>query len=312
MNTNLSVGNVVRLRGDSREMIISRFGSDGRAAHCFWFTGTDLTSSEWIVSSALELIDNSSPPEVIFEPGDTVQLAIYGPPYMTVVKVEKDETECVWFSGFDLHPNRFDARMLDLIRKNDDKVGVDRGPMIGRFKTRLLWLHRGTHDNTAWFDVGDKVQLRSGGPVMTVTDGGGGRIRCSAESVGVVTFDARTLQLVSVQEVGETVADKLLAMARKVGLDLDSMCQHHAFVGNNRYICFSQKNRKGAVYYSLQGSISILPNVLKRSEIAFRGAWSEAGYLENTDQAFAFLKAWLIDQKEVDELPKRYTTRYQI
>jgi uncharacterized protein YodC (DUF2158 family) len=310
MTTNLNVGNVVRLRGDSREMIILQLASHGQVL-CLWFTGTDVTSSDWFVSSQLELIDNSSPPEVAFEPGDTVQLPIYGPPSMTVVKVEKDEVECVWFSSFNLHSNRFDVRMLNLIRKNDDKVGVDRGPMTGHFKTRMLWLRTKTQDKTAWFEAGDEVQLRSGGPVMTVTDGGSGRICCS-DSEGLVTFDAPTLQLVSVPKSEQTIETELIALARKNGIDLDSLWGHYAFSAKNRCIWFWQKTRKGAVYYNLQGSISVLPEVLKGSESAFRGVWTEAGCLENINHAFTFLKGWLIDLKEVDELPKRYTIRYQI
>src|ERR1051326_5281653 len=102
MNGHVQVGNVVRLRGDAREMIILQIASND-LAQCLWFTGADVTTSDWFASSALDLIDGTSPPEVAFQPGDIVLLAIDGPPYMTVVKVDKEEVECAWFSKFSLH-----------------------------------------------------------------------------------------------------------------------------------------------------------------------------------------------------------------
>jgi hypothetical protein len=37
--------------------------------------------------------------------------------------------------------------------------------------------------------------------------------------------------------------------------------------------------------------------------------WDEAGTLADLEQAFELLKAWLIDRKEVDELPQRSMRR---
>jgi hypothetical protein len=37
--------------------------------------------------------------------------------------------------------------------------------------------------------------------------------------------------------------------------------------------------------------------------------WHEAGTLEDLEEAFEFLRAWLIDRKEVDDLPQRYVRR---
>jgi hypothetical protein len=62
----------------------------------------------------------------------------------------------------------------------------------------------------------------------------------------------------------------------------------------------------------MQGSISVLPRNLKESASAFRGAWSEAGTFENMEEAFELVKAWLLDWKEVDDLPGRSVRRYGI
>jgi hypothetical protein len=56
----------------------------------------------------------------------------------------------------------------------------------------------------------------------------------------------------------------------------------------------------------------LLPSNLKESATAFRGAWSETGTFEDLDQAFVVVKAWLLDRKEVDDLPCRCVNRYQI
>jgi hypothetical protein len=40
--------------------------------------------------------------------------------------------------------------------------------------------------------------------------------------------------------------------------------------------------------------------------------WSEAGTFENLEQAFELVKAWLVDWKEVDDLPSRSARRYGI
>ena len=71
-------------------------------------------------------------------------------------------------------------------------------------------------------------------------------------------------------------------------------------------------NLLGTLHYNMQGAISVLPRSLKGSAGAFRGAWSEAGTFENMEQAFELVKAWLLDWKEVDDLPGRSVRRYGI
>jgi hypothetical protein len=57
------------------------------------------------------------------------------------------------------------------------------------------------------------------------------------------------------------------------------------------------------VFYNMQGTVPALPAKLKESAGAFRGAWTEAGSFGSVAQAFELLKAWLLEEKDVDELP---------
>ncbi len=118
------------------------------------------------------------------------------------------------------------------------------------------------------------------------------------------------------------VAQELISIAKQQGIDLESLRNGDMFRRDHRFVWFWRKdelpssgpaNQKlGTLNYNMQGAIALLPNVLKDSASAFRGAWTEAGSFDNLEQAFALLKAWLIDKKEVDHLPPRHVRRYGI
>jgi len=118
------------------------------------------------------------------------------------------------------------------------------------------------------------------------------------------------------------VAKELVFYARQQGFDLEQIRNDSVFQNNKRWIFFWRKDelpcsgpaheKRGTLHYNMQGVITDLPSKLKESASVFRGAWTEAGTFENIDQAFALLKAWLLDQKEVDELPPRSVRRYGI
>jgi hypothetical protein len=118
-------------------------------------------------------------------------------------------------------------------------------------------------------------------------------------------------------------AQELVAYAHQVGVDLEGFRNDSVFLNGQRWIYLWRKRNElpgsgpakvpdGTLLYNMQGAISALPTVLKDSASAFRGAWSEAGTFEDLEQAFALLKAWLLDRKEVDDLPGRSVRRYQI
>ena len=114
-------------------------------------------------------------------------------------------------------------------------------------------------------------------------------------------------------------AQELVCLARRHGIDLEPLRKDFAFEKDRRYIDFWRKDElpgsgraeemTGTLHYNMQGSIAVLPSVLKESSSAFRGAWTEAGTFENIEQAFELLKAWLLDWKEVDDLPRRSVRR---
>lgn len=117
-------------------------------------------------------------------------------------------------------------------------------------------------------------------------------------------------------------AQELVCLAQRHGMDLEPVRKDFAFMRGQRYIDFWRKDElpgtgpaneeMGTLHYSMQGSIAVLPSVLKDSATTFRGGWTEAGTFDSIEQAFALLKAWLIDDKEIDDLPPRSIRRYGI
>jgi len=117
-------------------------------------------------------------------------------------------------------------------------------------------------------------------------------------------------------------AQELVSFAQTKGFNLDQLRQDSVFQKDQRWIDVWRKNRTpssgpvgepdGTLHYNMQGAISALPNKLTGSASAFRGAWSEAGTFKNIEQAVELVKAWLLDAKEVDDLPQREVRRYQI
>jgi hypothetical protein len=119
-----------------------------------------------------------------------------------------------------------------------------------------------------------------------------------------------------------TTAQEIVAYAQRHGFDLEPLLNDFMFQKDRRWINLWRKDSLpgtgpaheplGTLHYNMQGAISALPGSLKESASAFQGAWSEAGTFDNLEQAFALVKAWLLDWKEVDELPSRSVRRYGI
>ena len=105
-------------------------------------------------------------------------------------------------------------------------------------------------------------------------------------------------------------AQELIGFARQQGVDLEPLLHETALQRGQRWIFLWRKD--GHIDYSLQGAIRLLPERLKESASAFRGVWNESGSFEDIEQAFVLVKSWLIDEREVDDLPSRSLKSYQI
>lgn len=117
-------------------------------------------------------------------------------------------------------------------------------------------------------------------------------------------------------------ADELVSFARQQGVDLEPFRKGFTFQKHRRWIDVWRKDSLpgtgpaheplGTLHYNMQGTVSVLPSRMKGAANAFQGAWSEAGAFENIEQAFELVRAWLLDWKEVDDLPSRSVRRYGV
>jgi hypothetical protein len=103
-------------------------------------------------------------------------------------------------------------------------------------------------------------------------------------------------------------AERLVHYASKHGLDVAPYRdEHDIFTGRKRWVDFWVDGN--AIGYHIRGDIGKLPAHFVTSQSSFRGVWDEAGSVENLQQAFYLLRFWVIDAKEVDELPDRKVHR---
>ena len=123
-------------------------------------------------------------------------------------------------------------------------------------------------------------------------------------------------------ENARAVAQELVSYAEQHGVDLKPFRIDGHFQKGRRWIELWRKDElpcsgrtdeeEGTLHYSMQGPIDVLPRKLKDSADAFQGAWTEAGTFENLEQALLLVKAWVLERKEVDELPDRCVRSYGI
>src|SRR5262245_47208430 len=102
-------------------------------------------------------------------------------------------------------------------------------------------------------------------------------------------------------------AQELVSFAQEKGVDLEPFCTDGNFQKDRRWIFLWRKDEspssgpageeEGTLHYNMQGPIDVLPSKLKNSAGAFQGAWTEAGTFDNIEQAFLFVKAWVLERK---------------
>ncbi|HEY7328941.1 MAG TPA: hypothetical protein VH592_14960 [Gemmataceae bacterium] len=117
-------------------------------------------------------------------------------------------------------------------------------------------------------------------------------------------------------------AQEIVSFALQRGIDLEPLRKGFTFQKDRRHVDCWRKDLLpgtgpaneplGTLHYNLQGAIAVVPDKLKKSASIFRGRWHETGTFESIEQAFELVKAWVIDQKEVDDLPCRSVRSYGI
>src|SRR4051812_29993600 len=101
-------------------------------------------------------------------------------------------------------------------------------------------------------------------------------------------------------------ADCLVGFALSKGYDIARYRCESLFVTPTRTIdCWLEDDGIG---YHLWGQIGAVPKGLG-SSFGFDGVWDEAGSVKDLAQAFQLLRSWLINGKEVGQLPQRTISR---
>ncbi len=113
--------------------------------------------------------------------------------------------------------------------------------------------------------------------------------------------------LESVQEA----AERLVLYANTQGSDVSQFRNYYnSFSNQSRWIeLWLEDDHFG---YHLSGEIEKLPSKYAQSRSSFRGVWDEAGSINDLHQAFRLLHSWLIEEREVDDLPDRTIRRCMI
>jgi hypothetical protein len=99
----------------------------------------------------------------------------------------------------------------------------------------------------------------------------------------------------------ERAAAEIIQVAWQAGYDLTPFCSHAQFSKDQRYIHLWRQGEQ--IGYKIQGAITELPTRFSESASAFSGAWHETGTLADLTVAFEFIRAWLLEALEVDQLP---------
>lgn len=123
-------------------------------------------------------------------------------------------------------------------------------------------------------------------------------------------------------ETFRVTAQELVVLAQTQGIDLEPFRNDFVFQKDRRWIDVWRKDSfpgsgpasepLGTLHYAMQGAIIRLPERLKGSASVFQGCWHETGTFSDLPQALEFLKAWLLERKEVDDLPQRSVRSYGI
>jgi hypothetical protein len=121
----------------------------------------------------------------------------------------------------------------------------------------------------------------------------------------------------------QNTARELVAYASRETVDLKLVLNDFMFQIEGRWIFLWRKldallcsgpdgEIEGTLHYNMQGRIKSLPAAFGGSSAAFQGMWSESGVVESIADAYALVKAWVLDAVEVDDLPQRRVLQHGI
>jgi hypothetical protein len=99
------------------------------------------------------------------------------------------------------------------------------------------------------------------------------------------------------------IESEVLAVAKRRGVELGSYRHSSGFFHDGRDISYWR--RGDILFYCIQGDVVVLPDEFKGSASEFSGIYQESGTLDSFEEAVQLLEAWLIQRREVDQLPKR-------
>jgi len=104
---------------------------------------------------------------------------------------------------------------------------------------------------------------------------------------------------------------QIISIALEKGVNVSHLRNKYGvFELGKRWIEFWVKD--DSLCYHLSGEISTSPAQIAESRPSFQGIWDETGTIPNLEQAFELLRAWLLEGKEIDELPDRSIRRWLI
>lgn len=131
-------------------------------------------------------------------------------------------------------------------------------------------------------------------------------------------MDRVTLTLIDVDGIDMGFNESLIATSKQIvaiasayNVDVRPICNEYGvFESRKRLIEFWFKD--DSLRYHLSGEISIPPAEIGPNNRSFQGIWDETGSIPDLEQAFQLLRAWLVECKEIDELPDRTVLRWMI
>jgi hypothetical protein len=106
----------------------------------------------------------------------------------------------------------------------------------------------------------------------------------------------------------QVAARLILVVAEGLGMDIRSLSRDWIFRAEQRMVYFWQEG--GEWHYTFFGTIKTAPTSFQANPSTTDPWWSESGTIGGIEAAIALLTAWLVDGKEIDELPKRETATY--